>query len=129
MREYIAFEFSPDEDVVNDVAAAIDILERNLGHSRQRTEGGPLLVMSRTEGAEQAWELMRRADARLAPPARRNWRWRILYLRALIDAELARGGFAATDTCEQAFAELKRIYYAAQAEEWVRPPSAIKESL
>ncbi len=121
LREYIAFEFSPD--VVDDVAAAVDILEANLPRSRQRADGERRYVMRRTEGAQRAWELIQRADARLSPRARAAWRWRVLFLRAQIDAELAGHGFAATARCQAAFDELTRIYSAQHAEDWVRPPA------
>jgi hypothetical protein len=54
---------------------------------------------------------------------RRSWRWRILYLRALLDDELSRNQEVKTDRCEEALEELTRIYYAGKAEFLVQPPS------
>ena len=62
------------------------------------------------------------ADAALPQWAREGWRWRILYLRGLIDSELARnGGKMEGDTLRAAFNELTDIYHAADALPSVRP--------
>ena len=46
---------------------------------------------------------------------RQAWRWRQLYLRALIDAELAKNRNLPNDRCQEAFAELIEIYHAQKA--------------
>ena len=73
-------------------------------------------------GAEEAYATMKRVDERLAPWARTSWRWRQLYLRALLDAELKTNGGKPNDLCNRAFAELIEIYHAQNAEPAVRPP-------
>ena len=47
-------------------------------------------------GAEQAYEIVQRVDEKLSSQARRSWRWRLLYLRALLDAELKGNDKAST---------------------------------
>ena len=121
VREYIAYEFSPE--VVEPVSRAIAILERNLPRSRQDDALGARFVLDRDEGAEEAWSLLEQADARLSAAARRSWRWRVLYLRALVDWELARNHYRVSERCEQAFRELTAIYHADQAAYWVAPPT------
>ena len=74
IKEYIAFEYSPD--AVGDVVAAIGIFEQN--HRRDHIH----------PSAVKAYELIQAAEKRLSPKARRSWRWRILALRTLIDQEL-----------------------------------------
>jgi len=109
LKEYIAFEYSPE--VVDDVLAAIHILEKN--HLRDRIG----------ESAIQACEVMEKAEARLTPQARGAWRWRVLYLRALIDREMHRSkGELQGETLKQAFDELTEIYHAQNALDAVRPP-------
>ena len=56
---------------------AIRLLEKNVA-PHQRV--GPWSLKAR--------DLMEQADARLTAQARRAWRWRILLLRARIDAQL-----------------------------------------
>jgi len=131
VEEYIAFEFSPD--VVADVAEVIRTLERN--HRMRwwpgKLEGVPLLMNwfpSRNAkprddpGAEVAYATMRMVDAALTPQARKSWRWRQLYLRALLDSELKTNGGSPNDLCYEAFAELIEIYHAENATGTVRPP-------
>lgn len=103
VREYIASEFSPG--VVEEVLGAVDIMEANHRRRQGRFEKAPLRTA-------EAFDLMRRADGKLAAQARRGWRWRILYLRALIDDELNRSGGRQSPALREAFAELIRIYHA-----------------
>ncbi len=131
VKEYIAFEFSPD--VVDDVAGVIKTLEQN-HHWRWwpgKLEGVQLEMNwfpsreakpQADPGAEEAYATMQRVDKRLSPQARKSWRWRQLYLRALLDAELKANGGTPNDACNQAFAELIEIYHAENAEPHVRPP-------
>ena len=131
VKEYIAFEFSPD--VVEDVAGVVKTLERN-HHMRWwpgKLEGvklGMNWFPSRgakpqaDPGAEEAYATMKRVDGLLSPRARKAWRWRQLYLRAFLDAELKTNGGKPNDLCNKAFEELTEIYHARNAEPHVRPP-------
>ena len=107
VREYIAFEFSPD--VVEDVATAVNLLEDT--HTKL------------SEKSTKARELLQQAEARLTPQARKSWRWRILYLRSVVDAERYASGEAgskANPVLKQAFEELTAIQHADHALQ--RPP-------
>ncbi len=131
VREYIAFEFSPD--VVDDVAGVVKTLEQN-HHMRWWPglhDGVPLemdwlpskgAAPQADPGAEEAFATMQRVDGRLTPQAKKAWRWRQLYLRSLLDAELKANGGAPNDRCNEAFAELIRLYHVADAPGTVRPP-------
>ncbi len=105
VKDYAAAYFSPG--AAEDVADAVDILERN--HRRKgrgRFEKPPA-------GTARAFSLLKGVDERLTPQARQSWRWRILYLRALIDDQIVRNnGQLKGDELRQAFAELVRIYHA-----------------
>ena len=121
VREYAAGEFSAE--VADDVVRAVAIIERN--HARNGYDGEPntRCRLAHSEGAGEARSLLETADRRLAETVRTGWRWRILLLRAIIDAELAAGDGQVTERCEEAFRELTRIYHAANAEGAVRPPT------
>ncbi len=73
-------------------------------------------------GAEEAYKAVQRVDGLLSAQARMAWRWRQLYLRTLLDAELKGNGGKPNDRCKEAFAELIRIYHAQNADPAVRPP-------
>ncbi|NLX04343.1 MAG: hypothetical protein GXY33_04280 [Phycisphaerae bacterium] len=125
VREYIAFNFSPA--AVDPVSRAIAILEKNIERRRHDADGVTRIVMTSIAGADEAWRLIAETDAQLPDPVRQSWRWRVLYLRALIDAELARCEFRVSDRCEAAFRELERIYHAQHALDMVRPPAHIRK--
>ena len=131
LREYVAFEYSPE--VVDEIVAVIATLEQNhhlrwwpgkLAGVKVEMDWFPSRgVLPQTDpGAEEAYATVRRVDARLSPQARQSWRWRLLYLRALLDAELKANGGAPNDRCQEAFAELIEIYHAQNADPLVRPP-------
>jgi len=63
-------------------------------------------------------------EARLTPQARSAWRWRIVYLRALIDCELLKThGKLEGKALQEAFRELTAIYHAEHAHSMpIRPP-------
>ena len=131
VKEYIAFEFSPD--VVADVAGVVKTLEQN--HHMRWWPGaleGVKLQMNwfpsrgakpqADPGAEEAYSTMQRVDGLLTPQAKKAWRWRQLYLRSLLDSELKTNGGKPNDRCNEAFAELIKIYHAENADPAVRSP-------
>jgi hypothetical protein len=121
MREYIAFNFSPE--VVDPVSRAMDTLERNLARSRQDANGATKFSMLKTDGAEEAYHLLTEADAKLPARVRSSWRWRVVYLRALIDSELVKHQFRVSRKCVTAFQELIDIYHEQNAHPALRPPT------
>ena len=110
VKEYAAFEFSPD--CAAEIVEVVSIFERN--HDRKAI----------TADAVKAFELVVKADAALPVAARSAWRWRIVYLRALIDKELfERKGKLEGDTLKSAFEELTQIYHAENAHSMpIKPP-------
>jgi hypothetical protein len=95
VREYIAFEYSPD--VVDEVTKAIRILETSL--------------TDLSESSCKAYDIIKEADAKLTVRARYSWRWRILYLRAMIDCQrFKNGGKIEGPVLKQAFDELNELY-------------------
>jgi hypothetical protein len=110
VRDYIAFEYGPE--AVDLVSEAITLLERTYPRDEWRRED-----------VERAYELMMKADALLSPRARASWRWRILYLRAVIDHELINNANVPTDRCDEAYEELIRIFHLQDGWFCVTPPS------
>jgi len=122
--EYIAYEFSPK--VMIPVRRAIEILEKNYPRVPQNAEKEGVAArfpMEHTADADEAFRLMQQADTELSPQARISWRWRILYLRALIDSELVRNDFRVSPRCEEAMEELAKIYFAHKAPFSESPPT------
>ena len=110
VREYAAYEFSPD--VADDLVKVVEIFERN----HQREKLGPSVL--------EAWNYVQKIDKRLPPRIRIAWRWRIVYLRALIDHEMMKThGKLQGQTLQRAFQELTRIYHAEHSHSMpIHPP-------
>ncbi|NLV73266.1 MAG: hypothetical protein GXY52_01075 [Chloroflexi bacterium] len=123
VRQYLAYEFGAH--VVTPLHQVILTLERNLARSLQRNPDGSFYTnMACSDGAAEAAEILRNLEALLPPERRSSWRWRLLYLRAQIDAELAASGGQHTDVSEAAFTELTEMYYAHKAlPGWLAPPT------
>jgi len=122
--EYIAYEFSPN--VVPSVRKAIETLEKGYarrGENLEKDAGPVRFVMEQSSGAEEAFKLIEQADKNLTPAEQNRWRWRILYLRALIDSELVKNNYQVSPRCQQAMQELTKIYYAQKAVLPVAPPT------
>jgi len=131
LREYVAFEYSPE--VVDDMLNVIATLEQN-HHWRWwpgKLDGVKLgldwfpsrgATPQSDPGAEAAYATVRRVEAKMTHQARQSWRWRLVFLRALLDAELKANRGVPNDRCRKAFAELIEIYHAQNADPAVRPP-------
>lgn len=131
LREYVAYEFSPN--VTDEICEVIKTLEHN--HRILRWENGMLIdritvtstqpakPVARDPATEATWEIVQQVDNKLTTYARNSWRWRILYLRALLDSELRKNGGKANEQCKEAFRELTEIYYAQKAERAAKLPT------
>ena len=124
VKEYASFEFGPDAAAA--VVGVVETLEHN-HYVRHWPTASPswghfttTAPTTRDAGAEEAYETLKALDAKLTPQARKSWRWRILYLRGLLDAELKGNSGRPNERCEEAFAELIGIYHAEHT--WLRPP-------
>jgi hypothetical protein len=109
VKDYAAFEFSPE--VADDIMSVVKFFEKN--HMRDQIG----------ESAVTAYQLVERADAKLTPQARRSWRWRIFYLRAMVDQEMYRNskGQGRDEVFQQVFNELIKIYNAEKTISVLRP--------
>lgn len=139
LKEYIAYEFSPS--IVDTVWKVLQLLENTLPRHRVNEAGviqdypspdssgpeQPRFVLEHPEAVDLAWQKLQEVDGILPGWARRSWRWRIIYLRGLIDHELLHNNFQVSQLCEQSFHELIEIYHAQHADYAVSPPT--KESI
>lgn len=102
LAEYINYEFSPD--VTNDVLTLIDLLETAASRAARKEPAN-------TVDAQRALDLAEQVHAQLPEWARKNWRWEILHLRAIIDRERFGGGGLESPTAETAMLRLVEIYH------------------
>ena len=118
VSEYLHYEFGTA--AVEPLKKAIEILENNLPRSAEAKR----IDVDNLNEAETAWNWVREADRSMEPQRKQLWRWRMLYRRAQIDAELVRTrGKLEGYTLREAFVEITQISHAANSlETWVRPP-------
>ncbi|HUW31917.1 MAG TPA: hypothetical protein VM223_09920 [Planctomycetota bacterium] len=139
VREYAAAEFSAD--AADAVVRAAAIMDRNLNHwAKVKLEGDWMKAFALAAGSgspvpvefgfgerqdtDECLRLLDDAERSLPERAARSWRWRVLWLRAALDAETERNGRVHSQRCEELFAELVRLYSAEGADEWdVLPPA------
>jgi hypothetical protein len=113
IREYVSYEFS--EKFANDIAEAIQILEKNHGLSAwkwyKNPEYGRVDVPSGDFGAEKAYSILKDIDQRLPSNVRNRWRWRILIIRAMLDYEFRLSDGEINMAIENGLRELFTIYH------------------
>lgn len=102
LAEYSAYEFSPE--VTQDCLALVEHLETVAGASylNQPVDG---------QKVQQAYELAEGIRNRVPEWVKTNWRWEILYLRAVLDRERFTGGGLETPAAEAAMTRLIEIYH------------------
>jgi len=130
MKKYIVYEFGLNDPVP--VMKALSTLEDN-HHIRtwnglsELLTGKPSIMPveppQKDPGAEEAFALLQKMDAHLPEWGRNSWRWRIVFLRALLDARLKMNDGKPDELCEKAFDELTMLYHAQHAETTVSPPA------
>ncbi|MBI2193645.1 MAG: hypothetical protein HYU36_16845 [Planctomycetes bacterium] len=121
VREYASYEFGPA--VADRVVEAARILEQTMIRSEKAEGGVTRFVLQHPAGAFEAHAILQQVESELPAWARQSWRWRILYLRSLIDRELVSNDFIPNDPCEEAFQELNRLYHAEKGIYSVSPPT------
>jgi len=95
-----------------------------LEHTLFREVQDPNRIMIKNPGrCKSIYDALSKCDAEMSQKMRASWRWRIVYLRALIDKEASENDFYATPACREAYDELTAIYHAQNANLWVRPPT------
>ncbi len=138
MREYAASVWSPRHaDALVDVLAALEPDEPIRLHKDLKAElfshtpapdpaalppfdERPLYTITGSSGVV---DLLKRVEQELPDTIKADWRWRVLWLRAVLGEELSRSEGCATEISERCFAELTEIYHAWNADPPVKPPS------
>lgn len=114
VREYASFEFSPE--VASDMLEVVRIFEQN--HYRNQIG----------ESSLRAFELVTEAENRLTEKVKSSWRWRIFYLRGLIDKEIfEKNGKLEGEILKASFEELTKIYHAENAHSMPIKPLQLKQ--
>ncbi len=134
LREYARSEFCLDGEAVDDFVRMVCAMERTLRRKPTDENGEPVSWREngypyeklRYEIAEpgEAAEIERlsaKLEAALPAAIRDGWRWQILRLRAVIDAELAANDMHFSDRFEACMEKLTTLFYAQNAYYTVTP--------
>ena len=122
LRKYVHFTFCCEDEALFD---AIRRTETALARTRTRTEEGIRVTIADTSDVDFVWETMERYNASLPKSVTQSRAFRLFYLRALIDREIARNdGYANRSAAAQAaMREINVIYHADETTNpWVKAP-------
>ncbi len=132
LREYASYEFS--SEFADSLVRVMYILQQNhhwrwwpdmLQDVRLTLDWFPCkgAKLQEDPGAEQAYTIIKTVDGKLPDWVRTSWRWRTLYIRTMLDAELKANGGSPNEKCNEGFRELAKIYHtSAKTDPCVRPP-------
>lgn len=120
IQEYAASYFSPE--VADEVTLMVFMMEEDEGMNAEWQGDRPVYHIPSLPKAEACFDLACRINDRLLEAIRKTWRWRILWLRAALDAELKQSGGLPSDLSGKYLRELAEIYHAQNAEEGLRTP-------
>lgn len=139
LAEYIRYEYAQDTSGVAAILKVVTTLEQN-HHMRWwpgELEGVKLSLdwfpskgvkPQADPGAEEAYAIVKKIDERMPEWARKSWRWRILFIRAMLDAELKANGGSPNEACIQGFTELMKIYHVTkETDPALKPPIPVPE--
>ncbi len=106
LRQYAAYHFAGADP--EDFVRLGNLLETNhRPHLMRRTN------------VEEALSIARKMDGEMLPQLARDWRWRQVYLRTLIDREIVVRGSFEPESAHPYFDELVKIYHAQHQLRWV----------
>ncbi|MBO7375603.1 MAG: hypothetical protein J6V01_00765 [Clostridia bacterium] len=125
VRAYVRNEFCVEGEALDELTEALLLSETTIARNRTALGDGTFAYpMNDPSQAGKIYEILSKYNSLLPDGIRLGYKFRLWYLRAVIDRELAlTGGAPTSEICVSAMAELCRIYYAdAETNRWVRPP-------
>ena len=119
VNEYTHYEYGSNDDLID---KACYLMESDQNHWTE-SQATPDYKLHNTANAAECLELMQKASENIPNWVKDSWRWKILFIRAKLDAALAISSGKTTPEIDAMFEELSDIYYADNAELAVCPPS------
>ncbi len=119
VKEYARYELGVDPDIMEQ---ACNLMEADQHHWKGE-ESSLEYHLEHADHAFECLELTQKAAKNIPDWAAKSWRWRILYIRAAIDAALTESKGLSTPAIDAMLEELSDIYYADGAEYTVCPLS------
>lgn len=125
IREYASYELGIPESALDDFKRLLELMENNhyglIWLEKQEGSMEIFDVMKNKpiwslkgktwEGTEEMLALAKKLDSLLPEWAKKSWRWRLFYLRAVIDFEFAHNCNETNEVTEKAMLEMVDIYH------------------
>ncbi len=121
IREYLAYECGLGGEMLEKACRAIVDMEETLEREWDRDSGEHRYVIKRPEKAETIEKTMKEVHESLSEEVRQSKRWRLLYLRALIDGELVRSNFERNERVLSYFKELVALLHLQNSGKYTKP--------
>ena len=134
LREYAGFELGLHGKTADDFVKMVMMMEETLKRHPAYKNGNPRdfetatmsyddvrFVIENPEKANEIKSICDSIDAEMADKLRKSWKWRILYIRAHVDAELVNHPLEYTEHFDECMQELVDIYHAQHAYYVVTP--------
>lgn len=118
IREYLAYEFKLKGELLEEVCQAV--LDMESSHKRT-FEAGHKYVIENPEKIFSIENAILKADAALPKEIKNSIKWKMLYWRAVIDAELYRNDFKRNDKVMGYFKEMMKTCHLENAGFHVKP--------
>lgn len=126
LRDYIRFEFCiNDKETEEKLVRALQLMECTLPRTFETSlEGGWRFAVKVPWPIEEIYRIITEIDEKLPEAIRKGWRWRLIYLRAVIDNELYHNEFIGlrSELCQKCFEEINKIQYTENALRPIRAP-------
>lgn len=125
LRDYIRFEYwTEDTKDTEDILRAIQLSESTLRRGFERLDTGWRFPIRDGTAVREVHRIITTIDKTLPKSVRASWKWRILYLRAVIDYELLTHNYTGKESqlCQECFHELNEIFHTHNGVMEVHPP-------
>ncbi len=118
VREYLSYEFGLEGEMLEKVANAIIDMEETLYRD---FNDGHCYPIHNPEKIPEIEKVILEADALLDEKIRNTKRWRVIYLRAVIDGELYRNEFKRNEKVMEYFKEIIELGHLQNASFYIKP--------
>ena len=124
VREYLAYEFSLEGSLLDEVHTAVMSMEETHARTWEPGHRYPIVKKEKIFDIEKA---ILKAHDTFDDKTKNSKKWRLLYYRACIDAELARNDFYRNGKVLEYFKEIIELYHLQNASWYVRPDDMVVE--
>lgn len=128
VRAYVKYTFCVDGVALDELTDAIIKTEAAIARTKDRSGEFVRFEIADTAYVEYVYRVMTKYNAILPENIRKNYRFRLFYLRAVIDRELVScdGYPIRSEICQRAMQEVNEIYHATEeTKRWVKAPVGV----